>query len=235
MRGSQILDAVDRGGGRCVNANFDGRTVSFDAGASLLSFLVVSSGQLDLGDQRWSGSKDQRYLTWRRSSLRGAGAAPSKFTAGDPLQRLSSLRPRCGRKCKAVALIVRRRNDRATSGASPAIGETVGYWRSNLETVVYGRGKFEPDSGRQRPDRRPMSGPHRVSQSVSSFALPTPDRRMALWRITTDWASGTTPFPLVGGNAAWATRCLPIIKHNIVPGNEAWNSASTTVVARRGT
>jgi hypothetical protein len=171
---------VDRGGSRCVNANFDGRTVSFDAGASLLSFLVVSSGQLDLGDQRWSGSKDQRYLTWRRSSSRGAGAAPSKFTAGDPLQRLSSLRPRCGRECKAVALIVRRRNDRATSGASPAISETVGYWRSNLETVVYCRGKFESDSGRQRPDRRPMSGRHRVSQGVSSFALPTPDRRIAM-------------------------------------------------------
>jgi hypothetical protein len=42
--------------------------------------------------------------------------------------------------------------------------------------------------------------------------------------------SETTPFPLVRGIAAGTTRCLPIIKHNIVPGNEAWNSASTTVV-----
>jgi hypothetical protein len=50
MRGSQILTQWTAP--RCVNANFDGRTVSFDAGASLLSFLIVSSGRLDLGDQR---------------------------------------------------------------------------------------------------------------------------------------------------------------------------------------
>lgn len=74
-------DAVDRGGSRCVNANFDGRTISFDAGASLLSFLVVSSGQLDLGDQCWSGSKDQRYLTWRRSSSRAAPIPPNSLQA----------------------------------------------------------------------------------------------------------------------------------------------------------
>jgi len=152
----------------------------------LLSFLVVSSGQLDLGDQG-SGIALERI---KGSKIPYVGPIILEGRRRRSLQihcrRSSSTTlfatSRCGRKCKAVALIVWRRNDRATSGASPAISETVGYWRSNLETVVYWRGKFESDSGRQRPDRRRMSGPHRVSQSVSSFGLPTPDRRMALMR-----------------------------------------------------
>jgi hypothetical protein len=65
------------------------------------------------------------------------------------------------------------------SRREPGDQRDIGYWPNNPETVVYWRGKFESDSGRQRPDRRPMSGRHRVSQSVSLFALPTPDRRMA--------------------------------------------------------